>query len=86
MYLEDRGNGMYEKILRIFISATISINIAICNLATKNTESSLTFAYANPAFSSVAQSCPTLYNPMDYSTSGFPVLHHLLELAQTHVH
>ena len=23
---------------------------------------------------------------MDYSTSGFPVLHHLLEFAQTHVH
>ena len=36
--------------------------------------------------SSVAQSCPTLCNPMDCSTPGFPVLHHLLELAQTHVH
>ena len=33
----------------------------------------------------VAQSCPTLCNPMDHSTPGFPVLHHLLELAQTHV-
>ena len=28
----------------------------------------------------------TLYDPMDCSTSGFPVLHHLLEFAQTHVH
>ena len=28
----------------------------------------------------------TLCDPMDYSTSGFPVLHHLLELAQTHVY
>ena len=28
---------------------------------------------------SVAQSCPTLCNPMDCSTSGFPVLHHLPE-------
>ena len=37
-------------------------------------------------FSSVAQSCPTLCNPMDYSTPGFPVLHHLPEFAQTHVH
>ena len=35
---------------------------------------------------SVAQSCPTLFNPMDCSTPGFPVLHHLLEFAQTHVH
>ena len=35
---------------------------------------------------SVAHSCPTLCNPMDCSTPGFHVLHHLLELAQTHVH
>ena len=34
----------------------------------------------------VAQSCPTLCDPMDCSTPGFPVLHHLLELAQTHIH
>ena len=37
-------------------------------------------------FSSVAQSCPTLCNPMDCSTSGSPVRHQLLELTQTHVH
>ena len=34
---------------------------------------------------SVAQSCPTLCDPMDCSRPGFPVLHHLPELAQTHV-
>ena len=34
----------------------------------------------------VAQSCLTLCNPMDCSSAGFPVLHHLLELAQTHAH
>ena len=32
-----------------------------------------------------AQSCPTLCNPMDCSVPGFPVLHHFLELAQTHI-
>ena len=37
-------------------------------------------------FSSVVQSCLTLCNPMDCSTPGFPVLHYLLGLAQTHVH
>ena len=37
-------------------------------------------------FSSVAQSYPTLYDPMDCSTPGLPVHHHLPELAQTHVH
>ena len=37
-------------------------------------------------FSSVAQSCLTLCNPMDCSTPGFPVHHQLPELTQTHVH
>ena len=36
--------------------------------------------------SSVAQLGPTLCNPMDCSTPGFPVHQQLLELAQTHVH
>ena len=35
---------------------------------------------------SVTQSCPTLCDPMDCSTPGFPVLHHLPEFVQTHVH
>ena len=35
---------------------------------------------------SVAQSCPTLCDPMDCSRPGFPVHHQLPELAQTHVH
>ena len=35
---------------------------------------------------SVSQLCLTLCDPMDLSTPGFPVLHHLPELAQTHVH
>jgi len=34
----------------------------------------------------VTQSCLILWNPMDWSTLGFSVLHHLLELTQTHVH
>ena len=37
-------------------------------------------------FSSVAQSCPTLCDPMDCSTPGFSVHHQLPELAQTNVH
>ena len=45
---------------------------------------SIIFRYARYQFSSVAQS--TFCDPMDCSTSGFPVHHQLLELAQTHVH
>ena len=37
-------------------------------------------------FSSFIQLCPTLCDPMDYSTPGSPIHHQHLELAQTHVH
>ena len=40
----------------------------------------------NTQFSSVTQLYLTLCDPMDYSTTGFPVHHQLLELAQIHVH
>ena len=42
--------------------------------------------YSNTKLLLVAQSCPALGDPMDCSMSGFPVFHHLPELAQTHVH
>ena len=35
---------------------------------------------------SITKSCPTLCNPMDCSTSGLPVPHHLPEFAQVHVY
>ena len=35
---------------------------------------------------SVTQSCPTLCNPMDCSTPGFPVSHHLPKFSQVHIH
>ena len=37
-------------------------------------------------FSSVAQSCPTLCDPRDWSMQGLPVHHQLPEFTQTHVH
>ena len=37
-------------------------------------------------FSSVAQSCPTLCDPVNRNTPGIPVHHQLLESTQTHVH
>ena len=38
----------------------------------------------NPQFSSVAQSCPTLCDPMNRSTPGLPVHHQHQEFTQTH--
>ena len=37
-------------------------------------------------FRSVAQSCPTICNPMKCSMPGLPVHHQLPEFTQTHVH
>ena len=42
--------------------------------------------FCKSIISSVAQSCPTLCNPMDCGTPGLPVHHQLPELTQTHVH
>ena len=42
--------------------------------------------YITVQFSSVAQSCPTLCDPMNCSTPGLPVHHQLPEFTQTHVH
>ena len=35
---------------------------------------------------SVSKACPTLCNPLDYSTPGSPVLHYLPQFSQTHIH
>ena len=42
--------------------------------------------FSSVQFSSVAQSCPTLCDPMNHSTPGLPVHHQLLEFTQTRVH
>ena len=42
--------------------------------------------FSSVQFSSVAQSCPTLCDPMDCSTPGLPIHHQLPEFTQIHVH
>ena len=42
--------------------------------------------YTSDQIRSVAQSYPTLCNPMNRSTPGLPVHHQLLEFTETHVH
>ena len=46
----------------------------------------LTFWLLLVQFSSVAQLCPTLWDPMNRGTPGLPVHHQLPEFTQTHVH
>ena len=42
--------------------------------------------YSMVQFSSVAQSCPTLCDPMNFNTPGLPVYHQLPEFMQAHVY
>ena len=44
------------------------------------------FCQTSVQFSSVAQSCPTLRDLMNRSTSGLPVHHQLPEFTETHAH
>ena len=44
------------------------------------------FIFRSDQIRSVAQSCPTLCDPMNRSTPGLPVHHQLPEFTQTHVH
>ena len=44
------------------------------------------FLTSSVQFCSVTQSCPTLCDPMDFSTPGLPVHHQLPGSAQTHLH
>ena len=44
------------------------------------------YIHISVQFSSVAQSCPTLWDPMNRSTPGLPVHHQLPEFTQTHVY
>ena len=52
------------------------------------TQMDISFLYSllSVQFSSVAQSCPTLCDPMNHSTPGLPVHHQLPEFTQTHAH
>ena len=43
-------------------------------------------AFSSIQFSSLAQSCPTLCDPMNRSTPGLPVYHQLPEFTETYVH
>ena len=58
----------------------------IVNLCVNLTRLQCNVIESNTSRCSVTQSCQTLCDPMDYSMPGFPVLPHLQEFAQTHVH
>ena len=70
-YVQNRGTGQDSTWSNLSVMQTGGLEAA-CGFL-------ITF------FSSVAQLCPTLCDPMDCSMPGFPVHHQLSQLAQTHV-
>ena len=55
-------------------------------MANRQMKRSASLIVQSVQFSSVAQSCPTLHDPVNCSTPGLPVHHQLPEFTQTHVH
>ena len=66
----------------------VTVNKAVMNTGVHLSLTILVSSVCMPSvqFSSVAQSCPTLCDPMNCSTPGLPVHHQLPEFTQTHVH
>ena len=64
---------------------SVDLFLLLCFLP-REVPSALVVKLVSVQFSSLPQSCPTLCNPMDCSTPGFPIHHQLLELARTHGH
>ena len=58
----------------------------VCVLSVHSRSLHALFTPTSVQFSPVAQSCPTLCDPMNLSTPGLPVHHQLPEFTQTHVH
>ena len=76
----------FYRVAKCVTSRCVSFNANYFQLKTveawKTQEETLTV----PLAVVIVQSCLTLWDPMDCSKSGFPVLHHLPEFALTHVH
>ena len=74
-YVVHIYNGIITQPLkRIMPSAATCMDLEIIILST------------SAQFSSIAQSCSTLCDPVDCSMTGLPVHHQLPEFTQTHVH
>ena len=65
--------------MNIGVLVSLSILVSLMCMPSSGT------AGSSVQFSSVAQSCPTLCNPINRSTPGLPVHHQLPEFTQTHV-
>ena len=76
---EEELKSLWMKVKEESEKVGLKLNIQKTEIMPSNPISSV-------QFSSVAQSCLTLCDPMNCSTPGLPVHHQLLEFTQSHVH
>ena len=79
---------MLSRLVITFLprSKRLLISLVIRKMQIRSTTRYHQHLFSSVQFSSVAQSCPTLCDPMNHSTPGLPVHHHLPEFTQSHVH
>ena len=75
---EEELKSLLIKVKKKSEKVGLKLNIRITKIMASDPISSV-------QFSSVAQLCPTLCNPMNRSTPGLPVHHQLPEFTQTHI-
>ena len=80
--------GNHSLLQGIFPTQGSTLGLLYCRqiLQHLSHQGSLSKVLSSVQFSSVAQACPTLCDPMNCSTPGLPVHHQLPEFTQTHVH
>ena len=80
-----RNTGVHVS-LSILVSSVCMPSSGIAGSYGSSISNFLRNLSASVQFSSVTQSCLTLCNPMNHSTTGLPVHHQLPKFTQTHVH
>ena len=75
---------LFKNIFHLYVNFSVLKKLADSELVKSTLMSSI--GCITVRFSSVAQPCLTLCDPMDYSMPGFPVHHQFPEVAQTHIH
>ena len=68
------------------MNCPLHIHVQYCDKKLMVIFNTINSCFSSVQFSSVAQSCPTLCDPMNHSTPVLPVHHQLPEFTQTHVH
>ena len=79
------GKLEFEEMIKIICLKMVQMNF-FTKQSHRSRKQFYGYQWESQSVSSVAQSCLTLCDPMDFSMPGFPIHHQLPERAQTHVH